>query len=177
MKLEIGIRQSPRKLGKEWEHLDVCPWPHVELVSAMNIIDRPDNYYDEIFSSHVLEHVTRPELSAVFTEWNRVLKPNALLEIIVPNMKRIIGKIFYCEQALSKTKDEVLRDEKLRIMEELMKWLYGGQKDSNDFHKIGFTQNYLQYYLSKHGFVEITVKELNTLMGKLNLLVRCKKAK
>ena len=41
---------------------------------------------DEIFSSHMLEHLSKHEVMDVLVEWNRVLKPTGKVEIIVPDL-------------------------------------------------------------------------------------------
>lgn len=43
----------------------------------------PDNFFDFIYSSNVLEHVTSPE--AVISESIRVLKPGGYLQFVIPN--------------------------------------------------------------------------------------------
>jgi SAM-dependent methyltransferase len=48
----------------------------------LNKIPRPENYYDLILCSQVLEHV--PEPSRIFQEFYRVLKPNCNLIITTP---------------------------------------------------------------------------------------------
>ncbi|RLC88829.1 MAG: hypothetical protein DRJ03_00905 [Chloroflexi bacterium] len=46
-------------------------------------IDRQDNYYNYVFSSHCLEHLERP-WEAV-SEWYRVLQPNGILFLYLPH--------------------------------------------------------------------------------------------
>ena len=45
-----------------------------------------DQSVDEIFSSHVLEHLSKHEVIDVLVEWYRVLKPTGKVEIIVPDL-------------------------------------------------------------------------------------------
>jgi len=58
---------------------------HVDIV--MNIesdrLPYDDSTVDEVYCAHVLEHLDRPEL--LIKEFYRVLKPGALLHIIVPH--------------------------------------------------------------------------------------------
>jgi hypothetical protein len=36
-----------------------------------------------------------------------------------------------------------------------MRIIYGGQTDAYDFHKVGFTLEFLGYFLHKHGFCDV----------------------
>jgi len=42
----------------------------------------PDDHFDRVIASHVLEHLTKPH--EVLREWSRVLKPGGLLSIVLP---------------------------------------------------------------------------------------------
>lgn len=45
----------------------------------------PDEHFDEVRASHVLEHMPPADLDAVIAEWVRVLKPGGRLRIAVPD--------------------------------------------------------------------------------------------
>ena len=56
----------------------------VPIISSYEELDRfPDGSFDVIFSSHVLEHL--PSLQGVFERFSRLLRPNGVLAIFVPN--------------------------------------------------------------------------------------------
>lgn len=50
----------------------------------------PDESVDHIVCSHFLEHVFPVEASAILTDFYRVLKPNATLHVIVPDLRRYV---------------------------------------------------------------------------------------
>jgi predicted SAM-dependent methyltransferase len=50
----------------------------------------PDNYWDGIFSEHVIEHVTYSEAIFVLTECFRTLKPGAWIRLSVPDLKQYV---------------------------------------------------------------------------------------
>src|SRR5689334_15007680 len=56
--------------GNERGGLNKYPWPY------------PDNYFDEILASHILEHLAN--FNAVVTELWRISKPGALIVVRVP---------------------------------------------------------------------------------------------
>ena len=51
-------------------------------------LDYPDSSVDEIFTSHMIEHLTYPEFMKALREWKRVLKENGLLVIRCPNFEK-----------------------------------------------------------------------------------------
>jgi predicted SAM-dependent methyltransferase len=51
-------------------------------------LDYPDNSVDEIFTSHMVEHLTYSEFMNALEEWRRVLKENGNLIIRCPNFER-----------------------------------------------------------------------------------------
>lgn len=53
-----------------------------------------DNTADYIYSSHTLEHFTYEEAAFVLSECFRVMKPGAVIRIIVPALEAVIGIYF-----------------------------------------------------------------------------------
>ncbi len=49
----------------------------------------PDNYFDAVYSSHLLEHLTKEEAKKKLLEERRVLKNNGIIRIVVPDLERI----------------------------------------------------------------------------------------
>src|SRR5690242_7915504 len=49
----------------------------------------PNNSFDVVYHSHLLEHFSRPEGARFLKECSRVLKPGGLLRIAVPDLERI----------------------------------------------------------------------------------------
>jgi SAM-dependent methyltransferase len=46
-----------------------------------------DETVDEVYASHVLEHVARADTIATLQEWVRVLKPGGIIRVAVPDME------------------------------------------------------------------------------------------
>lgn len=59
----------------------------------------PDDSMSAIYSSHLLEHLYLEEAKKLLEECNRILKPNGVLRIIVPDLKDIVLK--YLEESNS----------------------------------------------------------------------------
>jgi len=62
--------------------------PVADRVMDVCKLDYPDNSVDEIFTSHMVEHLTYYEFIDALKEWRRVLKENGTLIIRCPNFER-----------------------------------------------------------------------------------------
>lgn len=97
--LEIGGGQHPRRL--KFVQFDMTDWSernpelglHYDLGDARRL-PYPDEEFEHVFSSNLLEHFPATETTAVLTEWARVLKPDGLLELIVPDALGILRDYF-----------------------------------------------------------------------------------
>lgn len=104
MKLHLGC--GKRDFGKGWLHIDNGNYPHLDYQSEVNDLYFCDNEsVDLIYASHVLEYYDRSEAVEVLKEWNRVLKPNGILRIAVPNFDMLarlylIGNILTLDNLL-----------------------------------------------------------------------------
>ncbi|WP_418502570.1 class I SAM-dependent methyltransferase [Flagellimonas sp.] len=48
----------------------------------------PDNAYDVVFTSHMLEHIPHFRLEKTISEFNRIMKSGGTIRILVPNLKK-----------------------------------------------------------------------------------------
>lgn len=99
---------------------------------------------DEIYSSHMLEHVSKFEVSKILTEWNRVLKVGGKLELEIPDLEWV------CRNWLSKPDRE--------------RWgfyldtIFGLEVNEGEFHKTGFTKERIRWLLTSMGFAVDSVE-------------------
>lgn len=87
MKLHLGCgnRYIPG-----YVHIDVVEYPHIDHVSSIdNLSFISDNSVELIYSCHVLEHFKRKDVNKVLTEWYRVIKPNGIIRISVPDFNSL----------------------------------------------------------------------------------------
>ena len=72
-------------------HVDIHPHDHIDYISS---IDKLDMFQDEsanlIYASHCIEYFDRDEVIEVLREWKRVLAPNGILRLAVPNFESLI---------------------------------------------------------------------------------------
>ncbi len=98
-----------------------------------------DGSVDEVRASHCLEHFSHTEVENVVKEWVRVLKPGGKLKIAVPDFDWIV-----------KAYQNGHRDDY-----RLEHYLFGGQKDGDDFHKAFFNEGKLQKLLEGAGLTDV----------------------
>jgi predicted SAM-dependent methyltransferase len=95
----------------------------------------------ELYASHVYEHIGygNDRLSHAFKEVHRVLAPGGSFMFSVPDLQTL------CRLFLEPALDTAQRFQVMRMM-------FGGQMDENDFHKIGLTEEFAFIYLRQAGF-------------------------
>lgn len=137
LKLHIGGKEP--KDG--WSILNIQPAPHVDYVgSCTDLSAFADNSVNEIYASHVFEHLGfREELTTALAECCRVLKPGCLLGISVPDIS-VLGTMM-ADPSVSPQDQHML-----------LSMIFGSQTDPYDFHKVGFTENILKSFLAGAGF-------------------------
>ena len=136
MKLHLGCGS---KYIKGYYHVDLTKHDHIDLNHDIrNFQDVfQDNSIDEIYICHAFEHFERKEILNIIKEYYRILKPDGLLRIAVPDFEAIHK--WYNGHNLH----------------ELMGLLYGGQRDEYDFHKLVFDFETLQLLLQTTGFYNV----------------------
>lgn len=77
-RLEIG--PGPERLPG-YETLNAVRTPYTDHVADCRRLPFADATFDEVYSSHCIEHVEWFEVEATIKEWARVLKPGAVLEV------------------------------------------------------------------------------------------------
>ena len=156
MKLHIGGVEP--KSG--WKILNAQPSGHVDFVCDIrNLSQFDDAGCDEIYASHILEHLTyQDELRPVLNELFRLLKPAGRLLVSVPDLD-ILCRLFTHPQA-----DSAMRHHIMRI-------IFGGQTDKWDHHKTGFSGDILSAYLQDAGFQHLEEVDSFNLFDDTSTLV------
>lgn len=145
-KLHIGGKTA----HPEWEILNAVPAPEVDHIGNANDLSKfPDNTFDAIYASHVLEHFDyKNELQKTLTEWHRVLKAKGTIYISVPDLD-ILAQLFLL-------KNQLTIDQRFHVM----RMMFGGHVDEYDYHVVGLNFEFLTHFLHQSGFTNIRqVKE------------------
>jgi len=139
--LELGGGTAP----KYHPNLDVRNLPTVDKVVDVSkeSIPYPDNSFDIVWNQHFLEHIPRRRLDFLLKEIHRVLMPDGMVEIIVPDF-RVVA--------------ERLVKEGVPIGEKEVDVCCGNQNEKYleyDMHYNIFTYERLKMILEKHGFQRV----------------------
>jgi predicted SAM-dependent methyltransferase len=124
--------------------IDANPGPWVDHVgNAADLSRFATGTFSEVYASHVLEHFDyKDELLATLKEWHRVLAPEGMLHISVPDMD-ILARLFL--------------DRQLAIGDrfQIMRMIFGGHVDRYDYHVVGLNEEFLRGFLAAVGFAQV----------------------
>ena len=135
--LHIGGKQPHPK----WEIFDAIDADHVDHVGDAADLSRfKDGQFQRIYASHVLEHFAYlKDLIPTLTEWGRVLAPDGIMLISVPDLD-VLCRLF-------------LEKEKLTIGQRyvITRMMFGGQNNEYDFDYAGLNYELMDYYARMSG--------------------------
>ena len=139
MKLHIGGKE----IKEGWSILNIQKNDGVDFIGDISDLSQfEDNSIDEIYASHVVEHINQKNIKKTLSGIHRVLTTNGKFYISVPDMD-VLCKIFIAKEAPTKVKFHVMR------------MMFGGQIDEFDFHYFGWNLEFLKDYLLIAGFKKI----------------------
>ncbi len=75
----------------DWINVDIISSsPQVQAHDIRENIPYPTDYFDACYSSHVIEHMSKSEVSNVINECYRVLKPQGIIRVVVPDLESVV---------------------------------------------------------------------------------------
>lgn len=87
-KLNVGSGNTPI-IGDGWMNCDINPdCPSLDFVCELDEIPVGSDTFDEIKSTHSIEHIPFARGRKALSEWFRVLKSGGKLMVDTPNLKR-----------------------------------------------------------------------------------------
>ena len=139
MKLHIGGEEKK----EDWKILNIQQKPDVDFIGDITDLGQfEDNSIEEIYASHVVEHVAQKKVETTLKGIHRVLKDSGKFYVSVPDMD-ILCKIYLDPKAPPKVKFHTMR------------MMFGGQVDDFDFHYFGWNFQFMNEFLLKAGFKKI----------------------
>ena len=136
MKLHIGGKQ----IKDGWKILNIQKNDGVDFVGSISDLSQfDDNSIEEIYASHVVEHVDQKNIKKTLEGIYRVLKNDGKFYISVPDLD-VLCRIFIDNKAPAKVKFHAMR------------MMFGGQTDEFDYHYFGWNYEFLNSYLIEAGF-------------------------
>ncbi len=80
-----------------WTNVDFLPMPpDVQGHNLLKGIPYPDATFDVAYHSHILEHFTAQDGLRFLKECQRVLKPDGILRVAVPDLESIATSYLTC---------------------------------------------------------------------------------
>ena len=139
MKLHIGGEET--KEG--WKILNIQKKNGVDFIGDITDLSQfKENSIDEIYASHVVEHVDQNNIKKTLSGVYRVLDNDGKFYVSVPDMD-ILCQMFLAKKLTSKVRFHIMR------------MMFGGQTDKYDYHYFGWNFGFLKDYLQEAGFKKI----------------------
>ena len=139
MKLHIGGEE----IKKDWKILNIQKKEGVDFVGDISDLSQfKDNSIQEIYASHVLEHIPLKKVEKTLLGINRVLTKNGKFYISVPDMDILCKKF-------------IDPDTPPKVKLHIMSIMFGGQLDEYDFHYVGWNFQFINSFLLQTGFDKI----------------------
>jgi predicted SAM-dependent methyltransferase len=74
----------------DWENIDIVPYDEtVHQVDAAKELPYQSGAFDLVYASHVLEHIAPHQLGDFLGEIRRVLAPDGIVRLVVPDLEQI----------------------------------------------------------------------------------------
>lgn len=117
---------------------------------VMNILDLdfPPNTVDEIYSSHMIEHLSPQELEIALSNWFAILKPGGILTIRCPNFEYTL-RLFLDTPEPERWDKTTLPT---GVVVTPFNMIFGSMEGPFQYHKNAFTSAHLRSILEEHGF-------------------------
>jgi predicted SAM-dependent methyltransferase len=81
------------KYHKDWVNIDmVSSSKDIVAVNILKGLPFPDNSFDIIYHSQVLEHIPKENSGKFMNECFRVLKPGGIIRVVVPDLENIVDE-------------------------------------------------------------------------------------
>lgn len=143
MKLHLGCW---KRYIPGFVHVDICRLPHIDYVSTVDKLPMfPDDSAELIYASHVLEYFDLQEGEAVLREWARILAPQGVLRIAVPDFPALI-KVYELTGNINKILGPLYGRMEVKLGEDQSTLIY---------HKIVYDFESLKNLLEKAGFENV----------------------
>ena len=107
---------------------------------------------DEIYASHLIEHLSYIEFDKAIRSWRRILKHGGIIVLECPDFEGV------CKEFL-KADEEGKWVSYRKTWHSIIEHFYGNQKTLYQYHKNGFTRNRLKSILTSVGFRDIQFLE------------------
>ena len=147
--------------SREWQEvrLDINPAVHPDIVSSITEMNAVlDRSVDVVWSAHNLEHLYADEVNIALQEFYRVLKPNGLVMITLPDIQAVAQEV-----AKGRLEKPLYQSAAGPIAAIDILWGHRASINRGNYHmahKTGFTLKTLENNLALANFQKIKVKTI-----------------
>lgn len=142
--------------GPAWTLVDkYVKGDHIKNWDATDLPVQPESV-DEIYTSHMLEHIEHTKLHKVLKHWYSLLRTGGTVTINVPDIYWAFNRIRAVENDLVDHKEyynQIYGDHGV------MSVIYGSQSHEGEYHKSAFTKDSLRDLLYEVGFRSVAISE------------------
>ena len=139
VRLNLGSGHVPLE---GFVNVDMRELPGVDVIALLDDLPVHEGSVAEIFSSHVLEHFPKEELTRrLLPYWRSLLRPGGMFRAVVPDIAAMASG--YSSGTIG--------------FETFREVLYGGQEYNGDTHYNGFSAAHLSSLLVDAGFEEVAI--------------------
>ena len=148
MKLHIGGKIEKN----DWKILNIQNKDGADFIGDISDLSQfEEESINEIYASHVFEHVPQKKIISTLSGINRVLKTGGKFYLSVPDID-VLFKFFLTPLTSYATKIGKTEGE---IKMHILRIIFGGQMDQYDFHYFGWNFGFLKSALIKAKFTKI----------------------
>ncbi len=160
VKLYVG---SGEDVKEGYLGVDLRKLPSVAIVCKAWEVSYHIQEVDEIYTRHMVEHLTIAESMATLKDWHKALKKGGLLHIVVPDLD------FHIEQWKQAVWTEEAMKEVTSDAVHSRAGFFGWQRECDpnsgqynttywDVHKSGYNKQYMHFLLTHIGFSNVKVE-------------------
>jgi len=135
------------------EFMDQVIQENIHFANAGKHIPESDNSIDVIYSSHMLEHLDREETDVFLSESKRVLVPDGIIRIVVPDFEKLIENYQKNKNPQKFIDDSCLSGKKPKALLKKIQYLIQG----HGWHFCMYNKTSIIALFKRHGFQNIRV--------------------
>lgn len=140
MRLNVGSGDSPKQEGVI--NFDINPTSNVDVVGDFrDPLPFEDNYFIECSGSHIIEHIFRDRVPPFLREIYRVLKPEGLVSMIMPDGLRYAQYMAQFYDQVPASEMDMLKlgfYGRPEVEYQRHEWLWLGRDMMDHYHQAGF---------------------------------------
>lgn len=139
--------------GNQYTFIKTCRENNIEYGNVAKKIPLANNSVEVLYSSHMMEHLDRDSANHFLSEARRVLRPNGIIRLALPDLKKLVEEYIQSEDADKFLTSTHLCHPAPKSWIHKFKFLLTGIR----YHQWMYDGQSLRKLLESHGFIKILV--------------------